>query len=149
MIIDDLYKNNFSESGERPPGYNWDEMNRKLKRRLFFRFSPAKFNIYYLLLLISFSGFSSYSGYRSYKLQKEIRQKEMHYKTSIDSLKQVIDIVIPDTVRTEEKAESITVQQKKSDTTEPIQRNQVRHLKKTTIIKSTVIEETDTVKILN
>jgi hypothetical protein len=165
MKLDDLYKNNIGDSGQIPSGFGWDDFNPKLKRRLFFRFNPTKFNLYYLLLFISFSAFSSYSGYRGYILYKEnhrIKQKEIIYKTPVDSLRQMSrDSAFLDTTEKGKSMQPVRIEKTKikklrkinnvfiQKTPAPVQSTQVKHIKKTVIVKPTVIEQNDTVKILN
>jgi len=112
MLVDDLYKK-YSDA-EIPARLDWDKVKPRLKRKLFLYFTPRKFNVYYLLLMISFLGFASYTTYRNYFMRKEIPQTPVHYKTTIDTLKQVVEPV-----------KSVTDKQNKDSNEKPVQRKKI------------------------
>lgn len=162
-MIDDLYKSNIDNSEEIPTGLGWEDLNRKLKRRLFLRFIPTKFNIYYLLLLISFSGFSAYTGYRNYVIHNETlkqKQKKIQHKVSMDTLKNITDTAAVDSIVTTGGITPLPTKFKKikplnkttppviMSTPKPAEQTRVKYIKKTVIIKAPLIEQTDTLKIL-
>jgi len=99
MNLDDIYKSKFKDY-EASSSLDWGSINSKLKRKDFVRFNPMRFNLYYLLILISFSAFSSYSVVKNHILKtenKNLVKKVTGMNRSIDSLQNTV-IYLPATI---------------------------------------------------
>ena len=79
--IEKLFSKKFEHFEVTASEEDWLQLNSKLWRSNFLKFSTLTFNIYYLLALITFAGTATYSGFNNHHLTKKVDQLEKTIKT--------------------------------------------------------------------
>jgi hypothetical protein len=96
----DNIKNLLKSPSEGEPVFPWHELEGRVKRSNFFKFSMMTFNVYYLSLILTFAMAGGFAAYKAIDFSKKmvdknktIEQKERNEKIimhTLDSLDQIV-----------------------------------------------------------